>query len=70
MRFGRFEFGLIVFSTERNRSKILHGEWDWSYEHWECGCRILSLGKFYLTWLGDECYFETLKERKNEEGRK
>lgn len=58
MRLWRLEFGLIIFHTAKR--------WAWDYDKGLCGCRILSLGKIYLTWLGNECYFETLRENKDE----
>lgn len=58
MRLWRFEFGFITFHTEP--------KWVWEYDKGMCGCHILSLGKLYLTWLGNECYYETLKGDLNE----
>lgn len=31
-----------------------------------CGCRIYSFKKFYLTWLGKQCYL-ALKEKGNDQ---
>ena len=44
MRLGSLEFGIIKGSS------------DWRYDHkLACGCRIMSLGKIYFTWLADYC---------------
>ena len=43
MRIGRLEFGIVK------------GGSDWNYYRGFCECRILSLGKVYLTWLSKTC---------------
>lgn len=65
MRLWRLEFGVIT-DGEGKPIKLAEKTYRLEYEPGLCGCHIYSFGKFYLTWLGDECYFETLRENKNE----
>lgn len=52
MRIWRFEFGFIQFYGDKKSH--------WAYEKPSCGCRLLSLGKVYLTLLGRECYINNV----------
>lgn len=45
MRIGRFEFG------------VAYGKSTWDYTFSSCECRILGLGRFYVTWLSPVCKF-------------
>lgn len=50
MNIGRFSFGSIK------------GKSDWGYDKPLCGCKILSLGRLYFTWLDKECKCQTCKK--------
>lgn len=56
MRVGRIEVGLTDYHREPIWKDWLELDYISSTQEGSCGCRILSLGRFYLTWLGDECY--------------
>jgi hypothetical protein len=49
MRIGRLSFGIIRPSTWFGDQA-----W-WYYMTAPCGCRILDLGRIYLTWLHPDC---------------
>ena len=52
MRILRFEFGLWKCA-----GKIAWKEYfELSYMNGSCGCHILTISRFYFTWLGNECY--------------
>lgn len=65
MRIWRLEFGIIT-GPDGKPLKLDDKVYRLEYEPGICGCHIYSFGKFYLTWLGDECYFETLKGENDE----
>ncbi len=43
MRIGRLEFG------------IANGPSLWSYQTGVCGCKILDVGHFFITWRDKDC---------------
>lgn len=49
MRIGRFSFGIIKPS-----SWFGNQSW-WGYMEAPCRCKILDLGRIYLTWLHPDC---------------
>ena len=52
MQFWRLELG--IWKTER---KLTLKDWfEFSYDPGLCGCKIFTISRFYITWLGDECY--------------
>lgn len=69
MRLWRLEFG-IVTDGQGKPIKLENKIYRLEYEYGHCGCHIYTFGKLYLTWLGDECYFETLREESNESSKK
>lgn len=64
MRIWRLEFGVILY--EGKPLKLEDRIYRLEYEPGICGCHIFSFGKYYLTLLGDECYYETLKGESDE----
>ena len=53
MRIGRLEFGIVAYNAPKNWKVYFTAEYDKAC----CGCHILGVSVFYITWMGDECYF-------------
>ena len=55
MRIWRFEFG------NWKMAKGAYLPW-FEYNDCACGCKIVSIGTFYLTFLMNECYTKVKEE--------
>lgn len=51
MKIKRFEFGITKYGGNIKLKNYLSV----SYLNCNCGCKILSLSIFYITWLDKEC---------------
>jgi hypothetical protein len=52
MQLWRIEFGL----WKSDRKPTLKDWLGLGFDHAYCGCHLLTVGRFYITYLGDECY--------------
>jgi len=58
MQIGRLEFGIWKKPkpmTIRRRLEMPKQKF-FEYDKGACGCRILTIGRVYIAWLGDICY--------------
>jgi len=54
VRIGRLEFGVTIGPKS---------SWMWGFEEYNCYCKFLDLGPFFIVWLSYECMAGMYKDK-------